>query len=149
MEIRATEKTDIAKIRKLAFSTFVSFREKFHFVSTLLFRKSIFEFKTALVNDEFAGFISAIPLRDGWHIAYVATHPNYKRVGIATRLVEEAEKSVLAKNGSVVIIHVRESNTGAQSLYNRLGYKETTRREKYYPTREGEKETAIIMKKYI
>ena len=149
MEIRATEKLDIAKIRKLAFSTFVSFREKFHFVTSLLFRKSIFEFKTALVDDEFAGFISTIPLRDGWHIAYVATQPEHKRVGVATRLIEEAEKSAAAKGGRTVIIHVRESNENAQNLYNKLDYKETTRREKYYPTRAGQKEKAIIMKKYI
>ncbi|HLH05068.1 MAG TPA: GNAT family N-acetyltransferase [Bryobacteraceae bacterium] len=70
-------------------------------------------------------------------ILNVATHPDFRRAGIATRLLENELAS-----GAIYFLEVRESNVPAQTLYRKLGFTELHRRPKYY---SHPVETAIVM----
>ena len=82
------------------------------------------------------GNASLIPFRDHgkrvYLIANVATHPDYRRRGIARALTERAMKQARAKNASAVWLHVRDDNPGAIRMYEGLGFQEIARRTAWY-----------------
>lgn len=59
----------------------------------------------------------------GW-ISYLAVHPQYQRQGIATALVQQLEKRLIAKGCPKVQLLIRKDNLDIQSFYDELGYEE-------------------------
>ena len=62
--------------------------------------------------------------RDGtcWEIGTVATHPDYRRRGLARRLVTRAIDYVAALGGEICVLEVRSDNPPAYDLYRSLGF---------------------------
>jgi [ribosomal protein S18]-alanine N-acetyltransferase len=78
------------------------------------------------------GMIVAWIILDEVHIATIATHPGFRRQGIARRLLAQALDEG-AKAGAVkAFLEVRRSNLGAQKLYQDFGFVETGIRPRYY-----------------
>lgn len=65
-------------------------------------------------------------------VANVATHPEYRRRGIARQLTAAAMQRARDKNAQAIWLHVRDDNPGAIQLYNELGFAERTRRTSWY-----------------
>ena len=61
-------------------------------------------------------------------IANVATHPDYRRRGIARALTERTLQSARDKKSDAVWLHVRDDNPGAVKMYADLGFTEVARR---------------------
>jgi ribosomal protein S18 acetylase RimI-like enzyme len=61
-------------------------------------------------------------------IANVATHPDYRGLGIARRLTQKGIDHVREKEASAVWLQVRDDNPAAYHLYLDLGFKERARR---------------------
>jgi len=59
---------------------------------------------------------------DRWSIETVATHPDYRRRGLARRLVEQAIDSIRDRSGAVCTLKVRAENAPAYALYCDLGF---------------------------
>jgi ribosomal protein S18 acetylase RimI-like enzyme len=57
----------------------------------------------------------------GW-INYLAVSPQYRRRGIATEIMEEAEKKLRFAGCPKINVQVRESNEEVIRFYERLGY---------------------------
>ncbi|HEX6270626.1 MAG TPA: GNAT family N-acetyltransferase [Anaerolineales bacterium] len=78
------------------------------------------------------GNASLIPFRDKgkrvYLIANVATHPDYRRRGIARALTERVVKQARDKKAAAIWLHVRDDNPGAIKLYQDLGFREIARR---------------------
>ncbi len=78
------------------------------------------------------GNVSLIPFfRRGqkiFLIANVATHPDYRRKGIARQLTSAALERAREKHAQAVWLHVRDDNPGAIQLYRELGFVERSRR---------------------
>ena len=70
-------------------------------------------------------------------ILNIAVAPVYRRMGVATLLLKHERD-----NGATHYLEVRESNSGAQALYRKLGFVEIGRRPEYY---DFPRETAIVM----
>ena len=88
------------------------------------------------------GMIVAWMLVDEAHIATIATHPEYRRHGIARKLLMYALR-YMSKEGAVTsFLEVRESNSAAQEMYRKVGYEEVGRRKRYY---KDTNEDAILM----
>lgn len=66
----------------------------------------------------------------------------FRRQGVATKLVCTALRTGLARGATRAMLEVRESNQGAQSLYHRLGFRQTAKRSRYYVNPE---EDAVLM----
>jgi ribosomal protein S18 acetylase RimI-like enzyme len=83
-------------------------------------------------NGKIVGNASLIPFRHKkehiYLIANIATHPDYRRKGIARALTERAMLHAHEKKVNNIWLHVREDNPGAIELYTKLGFVERARR---------------------
>jgi len=83
-------------------------------------------------DDRIVGNVSLIPYilqgRRYFLIANVATHPDYRRQGIARRLTERAVEHARKHAAPAAWLHVREENEGAVQLYRSLGFVEQAAR---------------------
>lgn len=61
-------------------------------------------------------------LGSAWIIANVATHPDYRRHGIARQLLEASLNMIRQRGGMTAILQVDADNAVAQRLYARLGF---------------------------
>ncbi len=96
------------------------------------------------VDGKIAGFV-AVDVRAREKLAWIATIgvlPEYRRQGLATALLEACEARLRVAR---IKLSVRASNAAAQSLYQRLGYREVGRWYRYYNDRED----AIVMEKTL
>lgn len=95
----------------------------------------------AKVNNQIAGFIIAqIDIDNNQlfgHIITIEVNSQFRRKGIAKRLLNEVETIVKLKGIEECRLEVRENNTDALNLYGRLGYKIVAKLENYYPTGHG------------
>ena len=76
------------------------------------------------------------------HVATIATHPDFRRKGIAKRLLSYALQKLMEQGARSSFLEVRASNLAAQELYRKFGYEETGRRRRYYKDND---EDAILM----
>ena len=66
------------------------------------------------------------------HVTTVGVAPEHRRRRIARRLMEKAEDGFRRRGVRIVRLEVRSINTGAQQLYQNLGYVVTQRLPRYY-----------------
>ena len=57
----------------------------------------------------------------GW-INYLAVSPRYRRQGLATRVIAEAEKKLRAAGCPKINLQIRESNEIVMRFYEKIGY---------------------------
>lgn len=79
---------------------------------------------------------------DEAHITTVSVDPALQRSGIATRLMRELLGRAIDEGMTCSTLEVRAGNEAAIKLYEKLGYKVTAERKKYYP---DNREDALIM----
>ena len=88
------------------------------------------------------GALVAWLLVDELHIATLATHPDFRRQGIAQALLTHVLKLAVQEGALSSFLEVRASNEAAQGLYRKFGYEEVGRRPRYY---KDNNEDAILM----
>jgi ribosomal-protein-alanine N-acetyltransferase len=93
-------------------------------------------------TDVIAGFLGLWLMVDEAHIVTVAVREDHRRRGIGALLVARAIELAREAEAESVTLEVRVSNTGAQALYERFGFRRAGIRKRYY-TDNGE--DAIIM----
>jgi ribosomal-protein-alanine N-acetyltransferase len=95
----------------------------------------------ARINDQIAGFIiGRIDIeRDQLfgHIITIEVKTEYRRKMVAQKLLEEIEKTIKNKGVKECRLEVREDNTTAIKLYQKLGYKKIAKLENYYSNTHG------------
>jgi len=96
----------------------------------------------AELDGRVVGAIVAWLLVDEAHIATIATHPDFRRRGIASKLLSHALRMMMNEGALTSVLEVRESNSAAQEMYRKFGYEETGRRPRYY---KDNSEDAILM----
>ncbi|MEE1014233.1 MAG: ribosomal protein S18-alanine N-acetyltransferase [Clostridia bacterium] len=82
---------------------------------------------------------------DAGNITNIAIHPDYRREGIAARLLTLLTDICMDKGMETITLEVRESNLPARKLYETSGFSVCGLRKKYY---QG-KEDALIMTKEL
>ena len=92
--------------------------------------------------DKVTGYIVSWMMYDEVHILNVAVHPDFRRKGIARRLISEVIEYFYIRGARSVILEVRINNKAAQNLYESMGFRTLRIRKKYY-TDTGE--DAIVM----
>jgi len=93
-------------------------------------------------DGKIVGAVVSWLLVDEAHIATLAVHPDFRRMGIAMKLMRYSLR-YMAKEGAVTShLEVREGNEAARSLYRALGYEDIGRRKRYYKDND---EDAILM----
>ena len=96
----------------------------------------------AELDGKIVGVIVAWLLVDEAHIATIAAHPDFRRQGIAGRLLIHALEFMKNEGALTSVLEVRESNRAAQEMYRKFGFEESGRRPRYY---RDNSEDAILM----
>lgn len=81
------------------------------------------------------------PAGDQAHVTNVVVADDFRRQGIATRLLLALADEIIAKGCVAWTLEVRASSEGAQELYRRFGFAPAGVRQRYYDNRED----AIVM----
>ena len=96
----------------------------------------------AFENGTAVGFLSCWCIAGEAEINNVCVLPEYRRRGIAKAMFDRLEE--LLPDAERWVLEVRESNTAAIALYEKLGFSRAGLRRDFY---EGPTENAVIMSK--
>ena len=96
----------------------------------------------AKIDDKVVGFAGTWIVLDESHITNIAVHPNYRKQGIASKLLKELLNHCKRKGCVAYTLEVRSSNAAAKALYEKHSFKQDGIRKGYY---EDNKEDAVIM----
>lgn len=98
----------------------------------------------ALDAETVAGYIGSQSVAGEADMMNVAVHPDYRRRGIAKRLVTALVAALKETDVHSLTLEVRVSNTSAIGLYRQLGFIQVGVRPGYY---RNPKEDAYILRK--
>ena len=79
-----------------------------------------------------AGFIVSRMIGPELHVYNVAVRPEFRRRGVAARLLGAVLEWGQRKGASLAFLEVREGNSAAQNLYRGCGFAVAGRRHQYY-----------------
>lgn len=96
----------------------------------------------AELDGKLVGMIVVWLIIDEAHVATLATHPDFRRRGIGTKLLSHALRHMIEEGARSSFLEVRESNFSAQEMYRKFGYEASGRRPHYY---KDNGEDAILM----
>src|SRR2546426_2666585 len=94
----------------------------------------------AVSNAELAGYLICSRYHTVWHLMNVAVDRDYRRLGVASRLIEHLLEE--AGEGERYTLEVRVSNTEAIRMYESFGFRNAGVRRSYY---HDNNEDALIM----
>ena len=100
---------------------------------------------SAKVNGRVVGYAGMWCVCNEGHITNIAVHPEFRGVGLGTRLMESLIDIAKREGISSLTLEVRKSNIIAQNLYKKFGFEECGIRKSYYADNG---EDAIIMWKH-
>jgi ribosomal-protein-alanine N-acetyltransferase len=93
------------------------------------------------LDGEVAAFLCSWLVVDELQIHNVATHPEYRRRGLAVSLLTRRINLARVDGAAISLLEVRAANCGAIRLYEQLGYRQNGRRRGYY----SDGEDAVLM----
>lgn len=94
---------------------------------------------------EVQGFCICLLIADELSVLNIAVSARSQRQGLGRQLLQHALAESRQKGAQEAFLEVRQSNLGAQALYEDLGFNVVGVRENYYPTGPGKFEHALIM----
>lgn len=136
-EMQPSDITEIMEIERMSFATPWS---ELAFLNEMYGLHSIT--KVAVLKNKVTGYICVKQISDEGHILNLAVHPDFRRHGIATALVEEGLDELREKDCKYLYLEVRVSSLGARKFYERIGFKVVGARRKYYTSPD---EDAVVM----
>ena len=96
------------------------------------------------VTGQVVGYAGLLVMADEGYITNVAVFPEYRRQGVAAKLISVFENFARGNKLAFLTLEVRPSNTAAIALYKSFGFEEVGRRKNYY---DLPKEDALILTK--
>lgn len=93
-----------------------------------------------------AGYVGSQTVLDSADMMNLAVFPNFRRQGIAERLVNGLMEALGEKGVKSLLLEVRISNEPAKRLYQKLGFEIVGKRPGYY---EKPREDALILRKEL
>jgi len=92
------------------------------------------------------GYVGARVVYDEVHITNVAVDPDHRRQGLGTAMMKEMIRAALLADYAFITLEVRESNSAAIKLYDKLGFVFIGKRPGYY---ELPREDALLMTLFL
>lgn len=74
------------------------------------------------VNGGIAGYLIAVPYKQGLHLANIAVEPNHRRHGLASIMLTHLQNEGRRRNFCCITLEVRKSNTAAIRFYQKEGF---------------------------
>ena len=107
----------VAKLEQELFSCPFSEADLMSYVSNEGWRLFV-----ATQNERVLGYVSLVCVLDELSIANIATEPQSRRMGVASRLMEHIICFAKENGFTKIFLEVRESNVGAIALYKKFGF---------------------------
>lgn len=101
-------------------------------------------FLAAWVNEEIAAYIVAWRVSDELQINSIAVKPQFRRMGLGIKLIDEAIKLHTVQGPAKVILEVAEKNTQAILFYLKNGFIKSGLRKNFYVN-----DNAVLMEKIL
>ena len=98
----------------------------------------------AVCDGQVVGYVGSQSVLDGADMMNIAVHPQYRKQGIAQRLILELISLLQDRGVKSLALEVRASNKPAICLYQKLGFVQVGCRPGYY---RNPKEDAFILRK--
>ena len=96
------------------------------------------------ITQQVMGYAGLLVMADEGYITSVAVFPEFRRQGVAAKLIAVFENFARGNKLAFLTLEVRPSNTAAIALYKGFGFEEVGRRKNYY---DLPKEDALILTK--
>jgi [ribosomal protein S18]-alanine N-acetyltransferase len=138
--IRDMQEDDISAILEIEEISFTTPWSEQDFLNEL-YKKDVL-LKVAVFEGNIIGYLCVNHHLHESHILNLAVHPDFRRRGIASILMEEAIRELEKMDCVFMYLKVRVSNTGAQRFYELLGFKVESISKKYYGNPD---EDALLM----
>ena len=94
------------------------------------------------IDDELVGFCACWVILDELHINSLAIAGQWRRRGLATRLLRDVCRDAVGAGATQATLEVRRSNAAALALYERLGFVSEGVRADYY---QAPREDALVL----
>lgn len=94
---------------------------------------------------EALGFLLAWSVADELQVINLATHPDFRRQGVAKLLLSNALERALRERARLVLLEVRRSNQAAIALYRAHGFSVCHVRRAYYADNEDALEMMLAI----
>ena len=98
----------------------------------------------ALEGERVAGYVGSQTVMGWTDMMNVAVDPDFRRQGIGEALVEQLTADLKTMGSQCLTLEVRQSNTPAIALYEKLGFVQVGLRKNYY---RNPRENALILRK--
>ena len=96
------------------------------------------------ITQQVMGYAGLLVMADEGYITNVAVFPEFRRQGVAAKLIAVFENFARGNKLAFLTLEVRPSNTAAIALYTGFGFEQVGRRKNYY---DLPKEDALILTK--
>ena len=96
------------------------------------------------LGEELLGYFVLMVAAQEGHLLNLSIGPAHQRRGHGSGLLQEAADLARRLGARNVFLEVRPSNSGAQALYTRFGFRKIGTRRGYYPAHSG-REDAIVL----
>jgi [ribosomal protein S18]-alanine N-acetyltransferase len=97
----------------------------------------------AIIDGRVAGDMLTKIVAEKAELGSMATHPDYRRLGVGVALLDETVRRVMSYGISIIDLEVRKTNFGGFNFWKKMGFRETGETPEFY----GDGETAINMRK--
>ena len=139
MEMKAEHVPQVAQLEKICFA------DPWSELSISLELTNVWSYwVVALDGHTVVGYVGSQSSIDEADIMNVAVHPDYRRQGIAEKLINTLVADLKKRGCHALLLEVRVSNTPAITLYEKLGFAQVGCRKNYY---QNPKEDALILRK--
>ena len=123
----------LENIEKLIFGTAWNYEIIQEKIKNKIFKYWIYE-----VENSIKGYLGIQFLEEEIEILGIGVNQGSRRKNIATELMDELIEYFEKSEYKKIILEVRESNTVAQRLYKKYGFKKISKRKKYYVDEDAE-----------
>ena len=118
---------------------------------SLVLQPNVFGFVARQTNAFFSrplgGFVLARETTGEAEILTVAVSEKFSRAGLGWRLMQAALREASQRGGEVMFLEVEAANRPAVDLYRKLDFHQIAERPAYYSGPDGERTTALVMRR--
>ena len=100
--------------------------------------------RTWRLGEELLGYFILMSAAGEAHLLNLSIAPGSQRRGHGAALLREAAALARREGALHLFLEVRPSNTAAQSLYTRFGFRKVAVRRGYYPARSGREDALVL-----
>jgi ribosomal-protein-alanine N-acetyltransferase len=129
--IKDMKESDLEEVLEIEKKSFADPWSRRLFKETLSFPHS-FNFVLRAGAGALLGYINFYLIEEEAHMLNLATHPDWRKKGLATQLLDYAIDFLKRKRTAHFFLEVREGNRDAIALYRKFGFQMIGRRKRYY-----------------